>query len=165
MESQHILPGQPHAALTFIVLFCIKRTFFPPGAQGSVCYSVTNLCPILCHPMDCSMPGFPVLHHLPEFAQSHVRRVDDAIQPSHPCRPCLLPSIFPSIRIFSSLAKVSETTSHAVWGHPRWTGHGGQFWQKPWWSTPNGLANHFGILGLRTPGTEWKAKKELRRKR
>ena len=37
--------------------------------------------------MDYSMPGFPVLHHLPEFAQSHVHRVGDAIQPSHPLSP------------------------------------------------------------------------------
>ena len=34
--------------------------------------------------MDCSTPGFPVLHHLPEFAQTHVHWVGDAIQPSHP---------------------------------------------------------------------------------
>ena len=39
------------------------------------------------NPMDCSMPGFPVLHHLPEFAQTHVHWVDDAIQPSHPLLP------------------------------------------------------------------------------
>ena len=38
----------------------------------------------LCDPKDCSMPGFPVLHHLPELAQTHVHRVGDAIQPSHP---------------------------------------------------------------------------------
>ena len=37
----------------------------------------------LCNPMNCSMTGVPVLHHLPEFAQSHVHRVSDAIQPSH----------------------------------------------------------------------------------
>ena len=46
--------------------------------------SVAHLCPTLCHPMDCSMPGFPVHHHLPELAQTHVRRVSDAIQPYHP---------------------------------------------------------------------------------
>ena len=34
--------------------------------------------------MDCSTPGFPVLHHLPEFAQTHVHRATNAIQPSHP---------------------------------------------------------------------------------
>ena len=38
----------------------------------------------LCKPMDCSIPGFPVLHQLPELAQTHVYRVGDAIQPSHP---------------------------------------------------------------------------------
>ena len=46
--------------------------------------SVTKLCPTLCDPMDYSTPGFPVVHHLLEFAQAHVRWVGDAIQPSHP---------------------------------------------------------------------------------
>ena len=41
----------------------------------------------LCNPMDCSTPGFPVLHYLPEFAQTHVHWVGDAIQPSHPLSP------------------------------------------------------------------------------
>ena len=41
-------------------------------------------CVWLCDLMDCSMPGFPVLHHLPEFSQTHVHWVSDAIQPSHP---------------------------------------------------------------------------------
>ena len=44
--------------------------------------SVAQSCPPLCNPMDCSMPGFPV--YLPELAQTHVHRVGDAIQPSHP---------------------------------------------------------------------------------
>ena len=48
------------------------------------CCSVAQLCLTLLDPMDCSTPGFPVLHHLPEFAQTHVHRVSDAIQPSHP---------------------------------------------------------------------------------
>ena len=48
------------------------------------CCSVAQSCVTLCHPMDCSTPGFPVLHHLPELAQTHVHRVGDAIQPSHP---------------------------------------------------------------------------------
>ena len=47
-------------------------------------YSVATLRLTLCNPMDCSTPGFPVLHYLVEFAQSHVHRVGDAIQPSHP---------------------------------------------------------------------------------
>ena len=46
--------------------------------------SVIQLCPTLCDPMDFSMPGFPVLHYLLEFAQTHVHWVSDAIQPSHP---------------------------------------------------------------------------------
>ena len=45
--------------------------------------SVTQLCPILCDPMDCNTPGFPVHHQLPELAQTQVHQVDDAIQPSH----------------------------------------------------------------------------------
>ena len=46
--------------------------------------SVAQSCPTLCDPMDCSTPGFPVHHQLPEFTQTHVRQVSDAIQPSHP---------------------------------------------------------------------------------
>ena len=45
--------------------------------------SVAHSCLTLCDPMDCSMPGFPV-HQLPELAQTHVHRVGDAVQPSHP---------------------------------------------------------------------------------
>ena len=47
-------------------------------------YSVTQSCLTLCNPTDCSTPGFPVLHHFPEFAQTDVHRVSDAIQPFHP---------------------------------------------------------------------------------
>ena len=46
--------------------------------------SVAQLCPILCNPMDCSTGGFPVHHQLPEFTETHVHWVDDAIQISHP---------------------------------------------------------------------------------
>ena len=48
------------------------------------CRSVAQLCPTLCNPMNHSTPGFPVLQHLPIPAQTHVRRVGDATQPSHP---------------------------------------------------------------------------------
>ena len=65
--------------------------------------SVTQSCPTLCDPMDCSMPSLPVHHQLPELTQTHVHCVSDAIQPSHPCCPLLLlPSVFPSIRVFSN---------------------------------------------------------------
>ena len=46
--------------------------------------SVTQLCPTLCDPMNCSTPALPVYHQLPEFTQTHVHWVSDAIQPSHP---------------------------------------------------------------------------------
>ena len=59
-------------------------------------------CVRLCGPMDCSAPGFLVLHRLPELAQTRVHWVGDAIQPSHPLSPRLpLSSTFPSIRVFS----------------------------------------------------------------
>ena len=51
------------------------------------CCSVAKLYPTLCDPINCSTPGFPVLHYLPEFAQAHVQWVSDAIQPSHPLLP------------------------------------------------------------------------------
>ena len=56
----------------------------------SYCYLVSRLGPALCDPVDCSTPGFLVLHYLPEFAQTHVRWVSDAIQESH-----LLPFLSP----------------------------------------------------------------------
>ena len=46
--------------------------------------SITQSCPTLCDPIDCSTPGFPVHHELPELAQTEVHRVSDAIQLSHP---------------------------------------------------------------------------------
>ena len=65
--------------------------------------SVTQSCLTLCDPMNCSTPGLPVHHQLPESTQTHVHRVGDAIQPSHPLlSPSPLPSIFPSIRVFSN---------------------------------------------------------------
>ena len=61
--------------------------------------------------MDCSTPGFPVHQQLPEFTQTHVHWVSDAVQPFHPLSPLLLlPSIFPSIRVFSN-----ESALHIRW--------------------------------------------------
>ena len=67
-------------ALANLVL-CIVSSICQFSLQFS---SVTQSCPSLCDPMDCSMPGFPIHHQLPEFAQTHVRWVSDAIQPSRP---------------------------------------------------------------------------------
>ena len=51
------------------------------------CNSVAQSCLTLCHPVDCSTPGLPVHHQLPELNQTHVYQVGDAIQPSHPLSP------------------------------------------------------------------------------
>ena len=48
------------------------------------CCSLTKACSTLCNPMNCSMPGFSVLHYFQEFAQTHVHWAGDAVQPSHP---------------------------------------------------------------------------------
>ena len=58
-----------------------KNATFFPSVQFS---SVAQSCPTLCGPMNRSTPGLPVHHQLPEFTQTHVHRVSDAIQPSHP---------------------------------------------------------------------------------
>ena len=65
--------------------------------------SVAQSCLTLCNLMDCGTPGFPVHHQLPEFTQTHVHQVCDAIQPSHPLSsPSFLPLMFLSIRVFSN---------------------------------------------------------------
>ena len=66
--------------------------------------SVTQSCPTLCDPMDCSTPGLPVHHHLREFTQTHIHRVSDAIQPSHPLSSPFPPApIPPSFRVLMDL--------------------------------------------------------------
>ena len=75
------------------------------------CCSVTKSYLTLCDPVDCSTPGFPGLHYLLDFAQTHVHWVDDVIQRSHLlCLLLLLPSIFPRIRVFSN-----ESALHIRW--------------------------------------------------
>ena len=60
------------------------------------CSSTAQSCPTLCDPMDCSTPGFPVLHHLPEISQVHVYWASDVIQPSHPVTPFSCSQFFPA---------------------------------------------------------------------
>ena len=62
--------------------FLIELTIL--SNQGNQFSSVTQSCPTLCDPMNCSMPALPVHHQLPESTQTHVHWVGDAIQPSHP---------------------------------------------------------------------------------
>ena len=73
--------------------------------------SVAQLCLTLCDPMNHSTPDLPVHHQLPEFTQTHVHRVSDAIQPSHPLSSPPPPApIPPSIRVISN-----ESTLHMRW--------------------------------------------------
>ena len=73
--------------------------------------SVAQSCLTLCNPMNCSMPGLPVHHQLPEFTQTHVHRVSDVIQPSHPLSsPSPHAPNPPSIKVFSN-----ESTLHIRW--------------------------------------------------
>ena len=78
--------------------------------------SVTQSCPTLCDPMNCSTPGLPVHYKLPAFTQTHAHRVGDVIQPSHPLSspspPALNPSqhqgLFQWVNSLHEVAKVLE---------------------------------------------------------
>ena len=95
--------GIPYPIFFFTILYCLPAC--------CCCCSVTKLGLTLFDPMDCSTPGFHYLHYLPEFAQTHVHWVNDAIQPSHLLSPLfLLPAIFPSIRVFSK-----QSVLHIKW--------------------------------------------------
>ena len=102
---------------TFLAHGCVHQ---PRSSLNPVCWGflwrlhllaslVTQSCLTLCDPMDCSMPGFPVHHQLPELAQTHGQRV--GVMPSNHlilCCPLLLPpSVFPSIRVFSNESVLS----------------------------------------------------------
>ena len=101
-----------HLTSVSTIKVALKVTANPVCPFASVQFSlVAQLCPILCDPMDCSTPGLPVHHQLPEFTQTHVHWVGYAIQPPHPLSsPFLPPSVFPSIRVFSN-----ESVLHIRW--------------------------------------------------
>ena len=66
------------------------------GCEDAWFSSIAQSYPTLCNPMDCGTLGFPVHHQVPEIAQSHVHRVSDAIQPSHPLSAPSSPAFNPS---------------------------------------------------------------------
>ena len=87
------------------------RLQVPPA---NCCCPVSQLCLTLCYPMHCSTPGFPVLHCLLDFAETHLHWVSDAVQPSHPPLPRLLqPLILPSARVFS-LSQVFASSGQSI---------------------------------------------------
>jgi len=113
----HLLATEISAAVNISVDVCVcvcVRTHVCLCACACVCVhvclcSVAKLCSTLVTPMDCSMQVLPVPQHLPEFAQVHVHWISDAIQPSHPlCPLLLLPSVFPSIKVFFNAHQVAK---------------------------------------------------------
>ena len=103
-ESLQVLNVMPNETY-----FC--RLLLQTEVSCFCCSSITKLRLTLCNPMDCSTPGFPGLQSLPEFAQIHV--LESVMLSNHLilCRPLLLlPSIFPSTRVFSS-----ESALHIRW--------------------------------------------------
>ena len=92
-------PWYPYICSLYLCLyFCFaNKTIYTTFLDSTYILVQSLSCVWLCEPMNCSMPGFPVHHQLPEIAQTH------AIQPSHPLpSPLLPPSIMPSIRCFST---------------------------------------------------------------
>ena len=100
--------------------------------------SVTQSCPTLWDPMDCSIPGLPVYHQLPEFTQIHVHWISVYMPSSHLilCCPLLQPSIFPSIRVFSN-----ESVLHIRWP---------KYWSFSFSISPSN--KYSGLISLGWPG-------------
>jgi len=82
-------------AMPLIIYFkqSFSRSLYHIFILFCCCCSVTKSCPTLCDPVNCSTPSFPVLHYLPDFAQTHVHSVSDASQSSHPLSSASLPAI------------------------------------------------------------------------
>ena len=96
--------------------------------------SVAQSCPGLCNPMDCSTPGLPVHHKLPELTQTHILQAGDAIQPSHPLSSSSLPAFsLQSIRVFSS--------ESVLW--IRWP----KYWSFRFNNSPSN--EHLGLISFR----------------
>ena len=98
---------------------CFKSGFW--YSLPNPCCSVAQLCLIICNPMDCSTPGFPVLHYLLEFAQTHVHWIGDAIQTSHPVIPFSsylqsfpAPGSFPMCQLFASGGQSSGASASVL---------------------------------------------------
>ena len=149
--SQNNLPPVPQKLWAVINICC----YFKPWKKGRkekerkkerkkrpfCCSLFTQSCPTLWDPMDCSTPGFPVLHYLPELAQIHVHWVVDTIQPSHPLSSPSPPAfIFLSIKVFSS-----ESALHIRWPN---------YWNFSFNISPS--SEYSGLISLGLTG-QWKS--------
>ena len=96
MELHNLhLPSQSQRRWIPRVHFCLlsyTHSYKPKHLWHPQFSSVAQSCLTPCDPMDCSTPGLPVHHHLPELTQTHVHRIGDAIQPSHPLSSPSLPT-------------------------------------------------------------------------
>ena len=105
-----------------------------PGVTFNQFSSIAQPCPTLCNPMNHSTPGLPVHHHLPEFTQTHVHQVRDAIQPSHPWSSPSPPAPNPSQhQIFSN-----ESTLRMRWP---------KYWSFSFSISPS--SEHPGLISFR----------------
>jgi len=103
MLSKNLIISQPLLLFASNLSYLSNRVFTNELVLQSrfCCCSVAQSCSTFCDWIDCSMPGFPVLHHLPELGQTYVHWVGHAILLSHLYHPLLfLPSIIPSIKVF-----------------------------------------------------------------
>ena len=105
------LSDMSYTCFHFLFRLMLLYGFFVPRFHSVQFSLVTQSCLTLCDPMNRSTPGLPVHHQLPEFSQTHVHRVSDAIQPSHPLSSPSPPAPNPSQhQIFSN-----ESTLHMRW--------------------------------------------------
>ena len=130
--------GSPKGTFSKLVMFQIR--------------SVAQSCPTLCHPMNHSTPGLPVHHQLPEFTETHVHWVDDAIQPSHPLsspspfapNPSQHQSLFQWVNSSHEVAKVLEfqlqhhsfqsLSQKSIWVHDtKWSEIWGNYPVRLWY--------------------------------
>ena len=89
-----------------------RTVFYKDSKFHSIVVQLPSHVTTLCDLMNCSIPGFPVLHYFPEFAQTYVHWITDAIQSNHLtiCCPFLLPSVFHKLRDLAS-----ESSVHIRW--------------------------------------------------
>ena len=108
--------------LTSRGLSCRDFPVIPKGFKSIQFSSVAQSCPTLCDPINRSTPGLPVHHQLLEFTQTHIHRVDDAIQPSHPLSSPSPPAPNPSqhqslFQWINSSHKVAKVLEFQLWHH------------------------------------------------